>query len=62
MARNDLAPPVHSMTLEDYRELERQGRLTRPLTDPPMRRAGSYLKAAPASTTRGGDEPLVQCP
>lgn len=57
MARNDLAPPVHALTLEDYRRLEEAGKLTRPLTDPPMRSAASFLKAAPDTPTRGGAEP-----
>jgi hypothetical protein len=49
-------PPHHSLTLADYRRLEAEGKITRPLTDRPMEvRKAAFQHAVPDTPSRGKD-------
>lgn len=50
-----------ALTLADYRRLEAQGAITRPLTDRPIKmRRSTDAAAAPQHATKGDDTPKVR--
>lgn len=51
----------HALTLADYRRLEAQGQITRPLTDRPIKlKRTADAPTAPEHPSKGDDTPKVK--
>ena len=52
----DFVNPNHTMTKADYEKAWKEGRLTRPYGDGPLRSARGEVKAVPDTPTKGRDK------
>lgn len=52
----ELGNPNFAMTKKQYDDLEKAGKLTRPISSPTMRRVPGALNAAPDTPTKGDND------